>query len=188
MEKQLDFRVQRTYKLLIDAMMNLLKEKSFDDITVGEICEKAMVRRATFYRHFEDKYEMFSFVIRQLLDQFKEENRMEYEQKQPQTFYIAMIDYCLQFVEQHEEVLGSLMESKSSRVLLEIMSEEIEQDILVRLRMDEKAGVLLPAKPELLAVVITGALVYTVQWWLLHNMDMPRKELVDVFTSLIRFF
>ena len=59
MEKPLDLRIQKTYQSLIGAFLQLLKEKPFETITVHEICDMAMVRRATFYKHFGDKYEFF---------------------------------------------------------------------------------------------------------------------------------
>ena len=186
MEKKVDFRVQRTYKMLTAALMEALKEKSFDEITVGELCERAMIRRATFYKHFGDKYELYAFSIRGLQAKFEEENRLEYDQKCPQTFYRVMIDHCLQFVQQHSDVFTSVMKSNNSQMLMDILSEEIERDILLHLKADESSGAVLPAKPGLLAAAITGALVYTMKWWILHDVKMPREELVSVCTSLIK--
>ncbi len=60
MEHANDLRVQRTYKLLTDALMNMLCEQSFDTITVRTLCERAMVRPATFYKHFANKEELSS--------------------------------------------------------------------------------------------------------------------------------
>jgi AcrR family transcriptional regulator len=58
-----DPRVKRTRKLLQDALLELLAEKSFDTITVQDIAERSTINRATFYTHFVDKYELFgSFV------------------------------------------------------------------------------------------------------------------------------
>ncbi|MFJ8414714.1 TetR/AcrR family transcriptional regulator [Bacillus paramycoides] len=50
----------RTQNIIKDAFMELLKEKTFSSITINHICEKAMIHRSTFYRHYEDKYELFS--------------------------------------------------------------------------------------------------------------------------------
>ena len=50
-----DLRIIKTRKALCDAFIILLGEKPFEDITVNELCKKAMVRRATFYQHFEEK-------------------------------------------------------------------------------------------------------------------------------------
>ncbi|HEV2237042.1 MAG TPA: TetR/AcrR family transcriptional regulator [Ktedonobacterales bacterium] len=51
-----DPRVKRTRKLLLEAFEALLEEKSFHDISVQDIAERATINRATFYAHFVDKY------------------------------------------------------------------------------------------------------------------------------------
>src|SRR5262245_29567210 len=59
-----DPRVKRTRKLLQDAFVALLAEKSFHAISVQDIAERATVNRATFYAHFEDKYALMDQMIR----------------------------------------------------------------------------------------------------------------------------
>ena len=66
-DKKIDVRVRRTYKQLIASFLKLLNEKSFDEISISEICEGADVHRATFYKHFEDKTEFLNFCVKQLL-------------------------------------------------------------------------------------------------------------------------
>src|ERR1700716_2395254 len=60
-----DPRVKRTRKLLQDALLELLTEKSFDAITVQDIAERSTINRATFYAHFVDKYELFAAYSRE---------------------------------------------------------------------------------------------------------------------------
>lgn len=54
--ERIDPRTRRTRQLLLDAFGQLLTEKSFEDITVQDVTDRATVNRATFYAHFEDKY------------------------------------------------------------------------------------------------------------------------------------
>jgi AcrR family transcriptional regulator len=61
-----DPRVKRTRKLLQDAFMALLGEKSFHAISVQDIAERATLNRATFYAHFEDKYALMDYMVRDL--------------------------------------------------------------------------------------------------------------------------
>jgi len=64
--KRVDPRVNRTRKLLEQAFLELMSEKGFQDITIQDITERATVNRATFYAHFEDKYDLLdSFIRRQ---------------------------------------------------------------------------------------------------------------------------
>lgn len=50
-----DRRVQKTRKILIDALIALTQEKGYDNVTVQDIIERANVGRSTFYSHFEGK-------------------------------------------------------------------------------------------------------------------------------------
>lgn len=54
-----DLRIRRTRKLLMQALIKLTVEKGFAAITVQDIANRAMVNRATFYRHYLDMPELF---------------------------------------------------------------------------------------------------------------------------------
>ena len=66
--EQVDLRVRRTHKLLWEAFMAELSERAFEEITVTDICERAMVHRTTFYKHYEDKYALLEQGMRQMYD------------------------------------------------------------------------------------------------------------------------
>ncbi len=67
--KRVDPRVMRTRKLLEQAFMELMEEKGFQEMTIQDITERATVNRATFYAHFEDKYDLLDSFIRQYFNQ-----------------------------------------------------------------------------------------------------------------------
>jgi AcrR family transcriptional regulator len=76
-KKREDPRVRRTRKLLNQAFSELITEKGFQSITVQDIADRAEVNRATFYAHFEDKYDM--------LDSFTREGFLEWLSKMVDT-------------------------------------------------------------------------------------------------------
>ena len=61
-----DLRVRRTRKLLQKALLEAASEKGFAHVTVSDITERAMVNRATFYRHYEDKYDLLEQYMKEL--------------------------------------------------------------------------------------------------------------------------
>ena len=61
--RKMDIRVVRTYDQLAASLIKLLSEKSFEELSVSEICDTANVHRATFYKHFNDKYEFLNFCF-----------------------------------------------------------------------------------------------------------------------------
>ncbi len=59
-----DLRVKRTYKLLQEALIELTVQKGFSAVAVSDITKYAGVNRATFYRHFEDKFDLLNHYAR----------------------------------------------------------------------------------------------------------------------------
>lgn len=66
MQNPEDLRVRRTRKLLQKAMLEAAREKGFAHVTVRDITERAMVNRATFYRHYQDKYDLLTHYMGEL--------------------------------------------------------------------------------------------------------------------------
>lgn len=50
-----DPRIVRSRRMLMDALVKLLRKKEFEDISVQEIADEATLNRATFYLHYPDK-------------------------------------------------------------------------------------------------------------------------------------
>ncbi len=63
-----DLRVRRTRKLLQEAMISLTINKGFNALTVQDISEQAMVNRATFYRYYQDKYDLMDKYMEEQYD------------------------------------------------------------------------------------------------------------------------
>ncbi|WP_053364802.1 TetR/AcrR family transcriptional regulator [Bacillus sp. FJAT-27245] len=66
-QTQTDPRVLRTRKLIMEAFIELSGKKEFKDITINDITAEATVNRATFYKHFADKYELLEKVLSEVL-------------------------------------------------------------------------------------------------------------------------
>lgn len=50
-----DKQIFKSRQKIISSLLNLLEEKSFDDISIASICQHAQVSLTTFYAHFSDK-------------------------------------------------------------------------------------------------------------------------------------
>jgi AcrR family transcriptional regulator len=68
-----DLRVFKTEALLKAALIELSSAGSFGSITVEDIARRAMVNRATFYRHYQDKYALAERIIEDTVDRMLEE-------------------------------------------------------------------------------------------------------------------
>ncbi len=56
---KIDRRIRRTRDTLGGALVRLMHEKPFDNITVQDVLDRAGVSRTTFYTHYRDKDDLF---------------------------------------------------------------------------------------------------------------------------------
>ena len=104
MEKKLDLRVQKTRAALTSSLYSLLCEKGLNEITVTELCDRAMVRKATFYKHFADKSELLAYMIQDLQRVAYEQNTLGYDESVPMSFYTGVFRYFMDFLEGNERL------------------------------------------------------------------------------------
>lgn len=184
-EKPLDLRIQKTHKALIQAFLKLLEEKKFENITVNEICDAAMVRRATFYKHFGDKYEFFTFMVQYIQEDFRRKNPFSKTSDTAIAPYVAIVENMLDFVEHNAVLAESVMGSSVYPILLNLYSEQIVLDVKQWFREDERNGKMMILPADLMAQVYTGALVNIVRWWLSHREQAGKEQMLAQTTKLI---
>ena len=184
-EKPLDLRIQKTHKALIQAFLKLLEEKRFENITVNEICDLAMVRRATFYKHFGDKYEFFTFMVQYIQQEFQNRTAKAIREDNSIDPYVAIVQNTLDFLDANDTLVRSVMESGVYPILLNIVSEQIVRDVKQMFRDDENSGVELLLSPDLMAQAYTGALINIARWWVKHKDRASKEDIIMQITKLI---
>jgi AcrR family transcriptional regulator len=61
-----DLRIVKTKEALHNALLELLKEKSLEIISISEICRKARVNRGTFYLHYGQIEDLFEEYFKEI--------------------------------------------------------------------------------------------------------------------------
>ena len=62
-----DLRTEKSEEAIRAAFFELVRERGFEHVTVGELCRRARVGRSTFYDHHEDKYELLSCLVGEVM-------------------------------------------------------------------------------------------------------------------------
>lgn len=62
-----NLRVRRTKILLREALIELVEERGFEALTIGELTSRAMVSRAAFYRNYQDKYDLVEQIFEEAM-------------------------------------------------------------------------------------------------------------------------
>ena len=172
--KKLDLRVQKTRAALTGALYDLMCEKSLDEITVTELCERAVVRKATFYKHFGDKSELLTYMIHEMQDTALEENTVGYDPDDPYSYYTGVFRYLLDFIEGNERFVTNVLKSRSNAAVRTILEGQIRRDIDARLVAEERED--LREGHSMLAAVYAGAIVSAGIWWVEQGATRPPKD------------
>ncbi|MDW4191262.1 TetR/AcrR family transcriptional regulator [Staphylococcus saprophyticus] len=64
-----------TQKRIKNSLVTLLETHKFDLITVNQIVEEAEITRSTFYRYYDDKYNLLSEIEEEILTHLYEERQ-----------------------------------------------------------------------------------------------------------------
>jgi len=146
-----DLRIIKTRKAITDAMSKLLETQNFKHITVSDLCEEALVSRATFYVHFEDKYALLQYWLTELkLKVIIEDNT--YEQLE------ASIN---NLVQNNKNVIKNLVYEANSEVL-DVLHEYIISFLDISSKKNEQ-GIVSP-KHVVLSSFFAGGMVNYILW------------------------
>ena len=69
-----DARITRTKRDLVNALNELLLEKSYDDISVKDITDRALISKNTFYNNFDEKNDILLLLFEKYSKALMEEN------------------------------------------------------------------------------------------------------------------
>lgn len=177
-----DSRAVRTRGELASALIALMHEKGFDDISVQEICERAQVGRSTFYAHFQDKNELF---IRHTVA-FGRALGEQLVWDEALGSYRFPASRLFEHVRQMKPLFDSLARARKTEFIMKVwhnnIAEVFEQRVLA-VRGGESKAATLPA--AILAQQLAGTLMTLMVWWTDHHYPFAVHEMEKQFQHLI---
>ena len=180
-EKKTDRRTNRTRRQLSSALVDLVKEKRFDDITVQNVIDRADVGRSTFYSHFRDKEDLFQKDWERFLDGFAQ--HIDWENAGVTSF--VPVVYLFRHLQEFQPFYKGLVRSQKVDAIFKSgtnhLSQKIEAALTSRLRGKPAPSVPIPVLSNYLASELFSLL----KWWLDHNMPYPPERMDEIFHALV---
>jgi AcrR family transcriptional regulator len=167
-----DRRIVRTRDTLGDALMELIQEKLFDDITVQEVLDRAGVGRSTFYAHYRDKDDLFLSDVEDFLERMSTlltRNGAGLDR-------VAPVKELFAHLADVREFYAAVVASGKAKDVLELGQGFFARSIEGRLLLAkvEMEPIALKAHAHALA----GAFFALLDWWIAHGMS-ERPEAMD---------
>jgi AcrR family transcriptional regulator len=177
-EKELDPRFRRTQRLILQSFNALLAVESFDSISVQDVTEKAEINRATFYKHFVDKYALLDRWVEQQFRQEIEARVLDACHYTPENLRTLILTVC--------EFLSRVRSDcvQSQRQFEPLIEKQVKNQIyeLLNIWLGKMKA---PISTEIPATVATWAIYGLASLWSHEKKRPPLETFVDEALPLV---
>ena len=180
-----DLRVRKTKKALFDAFMKLLAEKQFDEITVNELCDVAGIRRATFYKHYSDKFAFLTAYTCLLRDKFDRYALRGGKPSLTPEYYVEYAKRLIHFIDENAAAVQNIYNSNLFPSVLAIIVEQNYKDTCERLRISVADGMVLNESVETVAAMCAGGVSACVYCWIASGKSANPNQLAEQVGAVV---
>ena len=169
-----DVRVERTYKQLFKALLELLGESTFEELSVSKLCEKSGVHRATFYKHFDNKYEFLDLCI---INKLSEISFTDMESNPTPENIKNNVMNCIKevliFLDKNKEIVVAAVNNNHTSAFINAF-----YDAVVQFCMEKFTGILKQDTDKMLLFsnFYAGAFVGIIKWYVKCGKDNAAED------------
>lgn len=182
-----DLRVIKTKENIESHFIELLNRYPFQEITVKMLIAECKINRSTFYRNYEDKYQLLEEITEKLLRKYKKtiypdimkikSDKVEDFEK----FLLPMVNYFYEnesvLLALNKDAVPAAIFDRMYRIMSEMFLEEITLSYNIR---GEKATV-----ASYFSNVIASNLLTTMRWWHLEHPELPKDKIMEILVKCI---
>jgi AcrR family transcriptional regulator len=171
MVAKVDRRILKTQESLKKAVIELMTEKSFDEITIQDIADRADVNRGTIYLHYQDKYDLLDKLIESHFNEIGEMDSWACELD----WEDALVPY-FEYFERNYLFFSTMLASKGTpstfrNRLLSNFMEGFKGEI------DRESGRNTELGEDVIVQYAGTAYVGLIEWWIRNGMPYPPREM-----------
>lgn len=183
MQDKIDLRIIKTKKNIYETFENLMKNSSFEEIKVSDICAKAMINRSTFYAHYNDKYELLEEYINNMKNLIRKELEKNTNITNSKEYYLEMIKLLLDHIELKRDTFAAIMINNKNSITMDILYDVIDKDIIKQIKSNsEHEETIVPI--DIISRFYLGAVISICTEWIVSK-KYTKEEILKYFEILI---
>lgn len=129
MEKTAGRKALKTKRKLKAALIELLKTKNINHLTVKELVEKADISRSTFYSHYDDIYSVLQEIEDEVIAEISEVIQADFESSLQMSPFIVMCS-SITYVNENIELFKYFISSAGSATFTEKLKKQLSLQIM----------------------------------------------------------
>jgi AcrR family transcriptional regulator len=175
---KVDRRIAKSQVAIKNAVTELMSEKSFDDITIQDIADRANVNRGTVYLHYTDKYDLLDKIIEEHINNLRNLCQSASEMTFQEGNYV-WFDYF----EKNYLFFSTMLASKGAPYFrtrfLDLVIQEYKNEV------DITEGKNQGLSETVILQFFASAIVGAVEWWFKNGMPLPARVMAEQTGALL---
>ncbi len=164
-----DRRVRRTKKLLLQGLTKLMSEKKINKITVKELTELVDVNRATFYLYYKDIFDMVEKVETEMFLYFSEALGKFSTKGSNNENILSLTNYIFEYISEYSQLCSILLGPDGDYAFVERLKKVIKESFPVLEQNQD------PARRHYLMPFLISGCIGAIQQWLEDDMKTSPK-------------
>lgn len=180
-----DLRRIKTRENISKHFIQMLASRSFNDITIKELVAECRINKTTFYRNFNDKYDLLDSIIKYLSVRFQQSlspdilNMIISKDEQDTAKYLGPL---LDYFEEYRQTLLILQKCDLAHCLFDSMENTLRDLLLANAKKQ------FPQSNSVTALycgLIASNILTTIKWWHITDNQLSREEIIRTIHTTI---
>lgn len=169
---KVDRRVLKSQGAIKKAILELMAEKNFDDITIRDISDRADVNRGTVYLHYMDKYDLLDKIIEEHISNLRELCHSASEMTFKEGNYV-----WFEYFADNQLFFSTMLNTRSAAYFRSRFLDLVVQEYKVEVDVTE--GKNQGLNEEVILQFFGAAVVGVVEWWFRNGMPLPPRVMAE---------
>jgi AcrR family transcriptional regulator len=181
--QKLDRRVARTHELLGNALIELIVERGYEEITIKDVTERADVAYVTFFRHYRDLDELLAQRLQAGIEALMAGINEAMERSSGYVFGEEEGLIIFEHVRDNAPLYRILLNSRAAFLVRKRVQQAIAHMILTECPPMHENTAGFP--PELIAHHLAAAQISLIEWWLDNDMPYSIERMAHIYDRLV---
>lgn len=170
----------QSQKWIVASLLDLMKIKPYNVITIKELTEKADLDRSTFYRNFKSKEDVLNNHLNYLVIEYI--NKLnELQEYNMLNIFIAFLEFC----DDNISFIISLRKNGLSNLLLEVFNNQLPN--IHQIFQNQLAYTVKADYTEFILAFNAGGMWNLLMKWIDNDLKQSKEELIQGFEELLNF-
>ena len=179
--RQVDERIRRTRARLGGALVALIHEKPFNDVTLQEVLDRASVGRSTFYLHFRNKNDLLLSQLETFLDTMSStlNNRKE------ESHRVLPVAEMFSHIGAQNRIYRALADAGRLNDFFDLAQGYFSRAIEQRLRESRRCSHLLHQELSAHSYALAASLLALLKWWVDRGAKEAPRSMDELFHRIV---